>query len=660
MTSLLSQYAKKGIQHSTYLLTFTFRMISVYVYMRDFVTKGLLLFLTVYAASFLLATASNAQNNTSSPACDNTIWVCPGVTDLGADNKGYHTLKLTASGLPTTDPANNTPIQWHTVCGYDDPERGQVFSSNNKEIDRQLCLGEDTYDYMTRPITYRGKQYNNWGMEFLNGSSSPTVSTDGSLEVYVRPHTFNIQNHTCFFVAKTTPNVVGRDENSNVSAGSADSNSLVYATFRTEGEPAACFSVRADPFGRVFNASTLKPLPGAVVNIFDFSSKAAISMPGVPNPVTTREDGMFNFNIEPGTSYLTTSLANAPIETVHQNAALAYTNLYTYNDPIVETLNKPEQRDIPVTGGLKPVLTLMGFSHLQLGSQTRIEGRASWPLTIVEIMQGDKIVAQKSADKFGGFSFFIDNGSLDAGKQITARLKEVDLLTSTTNPVVAQNPATVHKEFDAIPRYLEGYAYSSSGAIMPFAVVRVVVDSSKVVYHETAADTQGFFSIGPRYLPILPYHLEYSPANVTPNPGNTLIVTIPEFIERNKTYISDNLIDSMRGTKNGTPVDPGSYVNNKDQKKMMQDANNGNGNNTNQPGEFSKGSEQRTGILGALENLTGQSGTGLLIILVILFVIVGVVLIVYVKKQHAEHLRRKEDLEYATEENSPEVPEELV
>lgn len=486
----------------------------------------------------------------------------------------------------------------------------------------------------------------------LNGSTSPTTTSNGNLEVYVRPRSVNVQNHTCFFVAKTTPSVVGRDE-TNVAAGSKDTDSLTYATFRTQGEPAACLSVRADPFGRIFN-DALKPVPGAVVNIYDFNSKALIKMPGVPNPVVTREDGMFNFNIEPGTSYLTANLTNTEVTKVHPNAVLAYSNIYKYGDPIVETLNNPEQRDIPVQGGLQPVLKVMGFSHLQLGEQTRIEGRASWPLTQVNVMQGTVSIAQQNADKFGGFSFFIDNGSIDPSQQLRLVLTEVDMTQGT--PVIPTNPRTIERIFDPIARYLEGYAYDKAGRLMPFATVRIVLDNTDVVYYETKADDKAFYSISPKFLPILPYHLEYSPANVVPEPANTIKVTLPEFVKRNKEYHDTNLISPMKGTKNGVQVDPGAYVKNKMQAKNGQDNTTGNermrgGNNDPYNKMGNKGGSP-------LENLalaTGQSTTTLLVVLIVLFIAVAVTLVLYVRNQRTSLMSSKKSREYDDEE-----PEEMV
>ncbi|KXK09543.1 MAG: hypothetical protein UZ22_OP11002001044 [Microgenomates bacterium OLB23] len=376
-------------------------------------------------------------------------------------------------------------------------------------------------------------------------------------------------------------------------------------------------------------------------------------MPGVRNPVVTREDGMFNFNIEPGTSYLTASLVNADLTKVHPNAALAYTNIYKYGDPIVETINKPEQRDIPVLSGLQPILKLMGFSHLQLGEQTRIEGRASWPLTQVNVMQGNVSIAQQNADKFGGFSFFIDNGSIDPSQQLKLVLTEVDLREQ--NPTIPTNPKTVERIFDPIARYLEGYAYDAAGRLMPMATVRVVLDTSNVVYYETKADDKAFYSISPKFLPILPYHIEYSPANVIPAPANTIKVTIPQFVKKNKEYHDTQLIHPMKGTKNGVQVDPGAYVKNKN--KAQNDQNNSQ-EGQNSGGTAKYGSKETMNAGSPLENLaqaTGQSPTTMLIVLIILFVVVAAVLVMYIRHQRAQIMSPKNSEDYADEE-----PEEMV
>ncbi len=578
----------------------------------------------------------SAQSTIDAPVCEGTIWVCPSMKTVAVDRGGNHTLQLTASNLPTVDPANNLPIQWYAVCGYDDPVKGQLFTSGASSADKLMCLGETTLDDMSKPfISSFGRSLPRWEMTFLSGSN-PLTTSNGNLDVTIKIISADVRNVSCFFAAKTTPNVVGRGDQ-NVSIGSEDTDSLVYATFRSEGVPAACLSVRNDPFGRVFNASTLKPVPGAAVSIYDHASKASLKVPGVRNPVVTREDGVFNFNIEPSTTYLTTNLTNFDITKVHPNAAFAYTNLYTYGDPIVEAAGAQEQRDIPVTGGLSPVLKLMGFSHLQLGTQTRIEGRASWPLTLVEVMQGTTAIAQKQADKFGGFSFFIDNGSIDPGQQIMLKLTEVDLLAQTPSPLIGGK--NVQRIFDPIPRYIEGYAYDKAGKLMPFATARVVIDNSEVVYYETKANGEAFYSIGPKFLPILPYHLEYSPANVIPAPGNTTKITIPEFVKSNKEYHDVNVIDLMRGRKNGVDVDPHAYVENNGKKSAnagLQDGQNGDQNS----GQYNKTGGRSGSPLDSLALATGQSNTTLLIVLIILFVLVSAVLVMYVRRQRDEEPER--------------------
>jgi len=589
----------------------------------------------LFVLGFTVLPSVQAQD-IKAPACDTSLWICPSITKLGEDSGHNATLRLTAANVPTTDPVSGVPISWNIACGYDHPTDGQLFTTGNVATDKQYCLG-DSLERMSTPLftDFAGGKHPRWEMELKAGTTNPMTTSDGNLTATIKISATEPHNVTCFFVAQTTPKVIGSDGGQNVAAGSKDTDSLKYASFSFQGTVAACTSVRDDPFGRVFNASTLKPVPGAVVTLSDFATKSLYKLAGVPNPVITKEDGMFNFNIEPGTTFLSTGLLNFDVTKVHPNAALAYSNIYTYGDPIVETAGKPEQRDIPVQNGQQPVLKLMGFSHLQLGDSTRIEGRASWPLTQVNVMQGNVSIAQQNADKFGGFSFFIDNGSIDASQQLRIVLTEVDMLLAT--PTVPTNPKTIEKVFDPIARYVEGFAYDKAGKVMPFATVRVVLDTSEAVYHELKADDKGFYSVGPKFLPILPFHLEYSPANSVPTVGNTIKVTLPEFVKKNKEYHDANLINPMKGTKNGVKIDPNAVAKNRmstqpfdDTKTNPSGSNPTNGNN----GGYNKVANGAGNS--PLENLalaTGQSSSTLLVILIILFIVVAATLVMYIRNQ---------------------------
>ena len=211
-----------------------------------------------------------------------------------------------------------------------------------------------------------------------------------------------------------------------------------------------------------------------------------------------------------GSTYLQTSLTNTPLD-VHPNYALAYTKPYVYGDVIVETGEKAEQRDIPVSGGNQPVLELTGYANVRIGNEIHIHGIASWPLTMVDVMQGTTSIANQQADKYGNFSFRLNPDSIDPTMQVTIKLTEVDL---TVNPKVpAVNPATDSVTFDPIPSYLEGYAYNAQRKTCPIRNCPYPCLSLIAFITPQKADGEAFYSIAPRNLPIL-YYIEIVSANV--------------------------------------------------------------------------------------------------------------------------------------------------
>lgn len=583
------------------------------------------LFFTVLAG---VTPSAQAQSPTtvSSPssACSTMVWMCPETTDLDAGQIGPHRLKLeAASGLPTTNKNNGLPVDIHIVCGIS-TDNGDLFTSGNAETDKKLCIGEGTLAKLkAAPYEYK----------VTYSTSNPYHSPDGKINTVVHPVTNNVESHSCFLVWELPPDVVDSNGGSTNEA-SGEQNSLKYATFITQGAPAACQSFRADPFGRTFNASTLKPVPGATVSLFDFDSKQLYTLPGVTNPVTTREDGLFNFNIEPGTTYLQSNLTNAPLTSVHLNASKAYSNLYTYGTPIVETLEKAEQRDIPVSNGNAPILKLMDYSNLQFGDQTRIEGKASWPLTLVELKQGDQTLMSMNADKFGVFSFMLNNSLIDPTQKITVKLTEVDLTRDEATP--SAGAKTVEKQINPIPRYLDGYAYNKAGQKVPFATVQIKLEMSDQVYYETTADADAYYSVSPRFLPILPYYIVVIPARVstgdtTTGTGGSQII-IPEYAKQNKVYHQQAGVNIMSGTKNGTKVDPNAVVSNAS--SMKSNTGGTGGYDSILPGNRNTG-ELGKGQGSILQNLQNrrQAGTMMIFILIVLFILVAGGLILYLKKR---------------------------
>ncbi len=130
------------------------------------------------------------------------------------------------------------------------------------------------------------------------------------------------------------------------------------------------FCRKNDPFGIVFDSQSLEPLPNIKVTIFD-KNKNKYFLPGLTNPQTTLADGLFNFLVEPGVYYLSTSLPDGykfiANPNLHPNYVKIYhkidgtNSIYKPDEPVAELIDTPEEvaagkpdmehRDIPLDPG---------------------------------------------------------------------------------------------------------------------------------------------------------------------------------------------------------------------------------------------------------------------------------------------------------------------
>ncbi len=517
------------------------------------------------------------------PECNRVVWSCTEVEDLDKDKsptEGSHRLKLTIGGLDARG-ANGELNNYVVACGID-TDRGYVATTGNAQLDDDYCLnsldgnGFKALKYLQDNYNYTLKKH-----DFNN----PFTDADGNIEVVVEPGNSGLegteaaepQNHLCFVGYKVPEEAVGNDPDGPVGQVDEEDTGLQYGSFRGFQGIAACQATYFDPYGRVYNED-LKPVPGVDVSLFNHDSGELINLFGIPNPTFTGNSGIFNFNVPPGNYNMTASLPNNT--EVHPNHSLAYTTPpYLFGDIIVETGEKAEQRDIPIIGGAEPVLELASYTHLRTGDKILIHGAATWPLTIVDLVQGSTSLEQQQSDRFGNFYYELDPARIDPKQEIVVRLTEVDLTLSADLP--AADPATDEIAIDPIPSYLEGFAYID-GKLAPFATVRVRLTLTDGIFYETKADKDAFFTVMPKDLPIMPFYLEYLPAqNVpvvtgtggtgvtgTPDPTTTpakqtgtatvngAVVSIPDYAKQNEEYHDTNIVDIMAGTKNGQKVDP--------------------------------------------------------------------------------------------------------
>ncbi|OGK13884.1 hypothetical protein A3B40_05500 [Candidatus Roizmanbacteria bacterium RIFCSPLOWO2_01_FULL_37_16] len=449
-------------------------------------------------------------------------------------------------------------------------------TTGNSEYDRLVFNSDRSKSIL--PLT----------MELPKGSSPPQKiqAAGGNLDLIA--HLSEAQGHVSYAFFGVTIN-----EPSLVSGQRADT--IQYATFQFEQNPAQCVSIRWDPYGRVFDSQSLEPMRGVMVRLLN-AKKSLVIQKGLLNPQRTEADGQFNFfvAIKPGgqrTFYIdpvpakTHTFTDAP--NLHPNYVKVYSDLYKPNEPIIEAAGIPEHRDIPLDPGTNPPYrskpVLMAMASLNLGNVTKFEGLISHPFSWVSLVgkiTGGEI-SRVRADKFGAWEILLPNSVIPQNEALKVRITKVDLTTlsqkspnktfsksvyqfllrairgvfdSVSSKVSAQEeaPTDTDGEFQPILTYVEGFARDQDGNVLPFATVNVKLEMSDNLYYQTTADENGFFSILPQNLPIFVYYLEFeSPDLVRP-----VKMTTEEFSQKNEEHLRENNVNLMEATKNGQSLLP--------------------------------------------------------------------------------------------------------
>ncbi len=284
-----------------------------------------------------------------------------------------------------------------------------------------------------------------------------------------------------------------------------------------------------DPYGRVFDAVSLEPIPNAKVILYrlrkdneftQFLPKETTN--AIINPWMTKEDGKFVFMVPSGIYRLETQISNYTFpftpKDLNPNYSKAYYELYYGNgftDQNIIEIKTIEHRDIPVVPKGEPYrapVKLLGYvSELNKQKQLyEVTGRTSHPLTIVEVLgkridTGDitRSLVKTIADKWGFFNAIVSTAELKSDEIVgMAKLTKVDL-TEEEKPIAQRQPSLfisfIEKLFNVVPRsssfaeketqkklqftinsinpllnYLEGYAYDTKKNTLPRATVGII------------------------------------------------------------------------------------------------------------------------------------------------------------------------------------------
>lgn len=322
-------------------------------------------------------------------------------------------------------------------------------------------------------------------------------------------------------------------------------------TFTFEGALGRCTSISWDPYGVVFDSQSLEPVAGVGVTLTKKRSNGSYTIalgddaPSILNPVTTVEDGAFEFFVPDGTYRLQLAASGfvfPSLQTLNPNYSKVYSDV-NHGEDIVEQ-GGIQHRDVPIDSKTAPyhsnVKLMAYFPILDKGTDTMvIQGRVTHPLTKINIYGRQpsedgketytrtKLLTSLIADKTGQFDIRYSMSKLGP----TEILGDIELIKP--DYVTMQYDSTKSTIFtvEPIPNYLEGYAYDQSGKPMANATVGVYLNLSNKPAYETTTDANGFFRISSEFLPSMAFGIKYSGA------AGTASVSTSKFIAQNAKYL---------------------------------------------------------------------------------------------------------------------------
>ncbi len=348
----------------------------------------------------------------------------------------------------------------------------------------------------------------------------------------------------------------------------------------------SCVGEQWDPYGKVFDITTLEPLSGANVTLKQYNSAtklyeeafANVNNPNITNPYLTGIFGKFNFIVQDGSYTLTPALGGYIHPTSQEGAGLTpdlrnrmnkiYTNIYYSNSDPIRQQGAIQQRDVPMqlaAGGTpvkSPLKILTELEQVQSNGQIIYSGKVSHPFAELKIEVCDTAgvcgapkvyTAQEGGpDKDGKFKVTLDQKELVQGQTFKKTFTPVDLATAPLvqipswlsktisflgtfiGSVEAQEQSrSVSSTSQPIPTYIEGYAYDTDGNLLPNAVVGIYVSFSNNPVYQTRTNEQGYFKITSDKLPTTGYSIGYATA---PNEKAKSKVTTSQFLQQNKEF----------------------------------------------------------------------------------------------------------------------------
>ncbi len=396
------------------------------------------------------------------------------------------------------------------------------------------------------------------------------ADSNGEVEAIVRAYTSKELQINFFGITPVEGGVAGRGE------------TVQYGSFQIVGSSKECVTISWDPKGRVFDAKSLEPLPDVWVRILDEDGKL-FTQPGLKSVQKTRADGLFSFFVPQGKYKLGVSKEGyqfpVDLKEVNPNFSKVYgcdpsVGSPLYNDQyVIDERGGLVKCDVPLNPLGEPYRstpTILDFGHVVLPGVPKVVryvARFSHPLAkgVLKTESG-RVVASAVSDKEGRWKVDLPLEKVPQDESLVLEVKKTNLvakkkegifdkikdavLSLVNLPILAQDSVFKTKvRFDPILRYVEGYAYDSTGKKIANARVRIVSVSTGKPILEVQADEKGFFRILPEFLPQFSYYIEVSSGNSSPT-----VYTTSEFVRQNKAYLDSQGVDLVKVSQQGNPI----------------------------------------------------------------------------------------------------------
>jgi len=549
--------------------------------------KKLLIFPILFGLFFLLPVFVHGQELSERWVCLRAV-KCEDSTECST--KKDHRARLTADA--STKPLPNSETYIVTCLSTNG---GQICSTGNATTDNTVFKKDNVSALNTAVGSYTFQ-----GLYAADGKTIVSNPTTSDSQGEIGPLEWTDHSQENVFRKFLALNYYTPTTEAPTGALGAVQQGTIPFDFATAEKD--CLSIHWDPYGRVFDATTLEPITSASVNLLvkratgDFTSMTTADIVGgnLINPQTTIEDGMFSFVVPDGVYKLVISSSNYtfPVTNasgINTNYLKIYSDVYpsVTGEEIIQA-GKIEHRDIPLAGvgGYTTVSSpkMMEYSYeaRPITQKSIVQGRVSHPFTkiiaySVKPNASDSAtpiryrqVGEIQADKLGNFKLEINQSTFEPDesfgetdliktdlqtltKKSNYLIKMISWMTKLIGKVQAETKTTTTMKFDPIPTYLEGYAYNTAGQIIPNATVGVYLTFANKAYYQIQTDAKGFFKISSEFLPTMPYEIRY-----TSPVGSVTKTSTTKFISQNQSYLTQNKINlhSYKNNQGKTIVKP--------------------------------------------------------------------------------------------------------